>query len=272
MISGYEDTILSFYEYEYDKEPIVETLYDHINAGLKFAKKIKGSKLLKNFLSDIAERNNLSYSELIYWFKKAIDYSIVLHDIGKIYYQSSIVKKKDREYLVFTGHELLSALITRKLFFKYLKNIDVSDEKIDYFRSVFQFPVVFSILFHHHAMNISRRRKAIDNYLVIKDITPYLDNLRETLFFIDKDYRDDILNITYEIAKTKLPKVKLEINGLLKETWRYYINGGYGSKILLFLLSLLLTLDYKSCVKRGDSETKFKKVIERYYLILSQTI
>lgn len=268
----YKKVILSFYENRSDRE-FAEALYDHISEGLKLAVGIKNSRLIKNFLYDLSYKYDLIHDGVIHYFNKAIDYSIVFHDIGKIYYQSNFKRRREYDeyvtYISYVGHELFSALIVKKAFMRYLRKIDIEKEKIGYFRDIIQFPVVFSILFHHHAMNINIRSSYFEsNESLMWEISPYLNDLNRILTYVDKDIGDEIIYVIKKITEKDLFKINLELNGLINEIWREYSKGGLKVKLSLLLLSILITIDYISASKRGGSTTSFRNVVKKYYDIL----
>jgi len=142
--------IISFYEKSCSKTP--EYLVQHIDTMLNlFTEDSKtidyGEELLKILKQQSGFNIDITYVDLL-------KTSIIFHDIGKAFYPIDF----DKEYASYQGHELLSTVIAYDLVERYIKTSEKYGFKVFY-------PMLFSTLFHHHAMDITRRFKGIDEIM-----------------------------------------------------------------------------------------------------------
>ncbi len=272
-MNNQRERIYSYYKAESGRV-IKEYLIDHIKWGLDIAEEIINGRTVRNFIRDISERAKQPYDQILFWFKKAINYSIILHDIGKIFFQNNKKIHGDVQYISFRGHELLSALICKEILYKYpLFYKELKYENLVYFNDIFKFPTLFSITYHHHAMNIEVRKSALNEYNNLEiNVRVYRQDLMEMFSLLNE--KNELINmaISYieSLAKMNVREIQSKIDFQLKEIWDRYVRGGFIRQLSLLLLTILTTVDYKSCIGRGGERSRFRNVLEEYYKILTE--
>jgi CRISPR/Cas system-associated endonuclease Cas3-HD len=180
---------------------------------------------------------------------------LVYHDIGKIFYQ------KQKQDLIFTGHEFISAYIFWKVFERKLERNDI----------LYMFPIIF----HHHSMGIQRRLQRVENDLNLSKPSNELLQELETML-LDKYIQDEsIVRETigaiekFDIT-TSLRKVKQKIEEKINEIWREF-HGTFARNALRLLLITILC-DYEGSKDRGKSSAEwiFGEVLEEFFQIYSR--
>ena len=122
--------------YSYKDGSSVECLREHVKEALRLLKDAKNSNAVK-----YGERAFSSTVKTSYY--STLKYALIMHDFGKTYF-SRMFGGRDR--ITFTGHEIISAWIVEKLGQKFWKELNVAFD-----------PLLFSVLLHHHAMDIESR-------------------------------------------------------------------------------------------------------------------
>lgn len=261
--------IISFYKH-CDGETIVEYLGEHVSEMIKSVDVgsktvLFGEELLKQVIGDlkIAEPG-INYYDLLY-------VAIVFHDAGKAFYREQVKQaiKKGRT-AVFSGHEIISAIILEELYRK-LVNTHPSKYSIELIK-----PPLFAVLFHHHALSIQKR---IRSYTLQQVMRTNEDLLNEIIIEIIKElepitinnsFTNTLLNQLGEIT----PKIKIILRditrryyGLREELIRTIMKSKKLSikKLMYLTLTTLITLDYEAARKiRKQEPTTFGKMCRQW--------
>jgi CRISPR/Cas system-associated endonuclease Cas3-HD len=254
--------ILSYYERR-DSDTVSEYLIDHIVTCLEFLGELKSSKIGR-FCTSLHED-----------FCEAVRLSVSFHDIGKVFYQY----EKDKRYISFIGHEILSFFLFKE-FVKKLKENPEIDVK---YLSKTTDTALFSVFFHHHAMGINRRINNIKNldplqkinYNVFQDLLSDLSLLVGRYISLDEF---DILSSVINEVSEKIFNGNIDINYIIRDSkytlgdqlWKKVIGSDEESirfkKLAYSVLSILVCVDNLSAQKlRKNTTTGFTKILEGFY-------
>jgi len=266
--------IISFYKH-YDGETIVEYLGEHVEEMIKSidigSKTVLfGEELLKQVIESLDVTGlDISYYDILYA-------SIVFHDIGKAFYREQVkhaIKKQGTA--VFSGHEIVSAIILEELF-KTLEYMHPSKYTIKLIK-----PALFAVLFHHHALSI---RKRTGSHILQQITRTNEDNINETITQIIKELgsitkNNSFTNTLLNQLKEMTPKIKMILrdttrryNEIREELIRTLMRTRETSlkKLMYLTLTTLITLDYEAARKtRKQEPTTFGKMCslwKKYYL------
>jgi len=236
--------------YSYKQESGEELLKDHIEEILEILSASTDSKAFK-----FVEKLGILKTNFI----NSLKITAIFHDFGKIFYQNLWRKGG----LSFAGHERISAFILER-FLDKLDELDMIDlEKL-------KSPMLFAVLYHHHAMgrrwvpygirNISELKLLLEEF--VKDasqlmekysLQPYLKPLKETILEFERDLESNP-NMVYE----------LENLGLENALWESYVRGGVKRTLMLLSLSILTSLDYEAAKRRRGGEPPFYRAVKEF--------
>ncbi|MCE4605955.1 MAG: HD domain-containing protein [Desulfurococcales archaeon] len=270
--------VYSFYAKYCDGTIVREELESHVNSMIS---KIRISSKLRGFLSRIGLEEEV--------FEAALKIAISFHDIGKAFFQDNLVRAKTKdcsktermrpiEYLSFLGHEFLSTCMLHET----LNNSTVMQVEGDQWNYGFEYikgSILFSVLYHHHALAFREREFEI---LSEKKSASMLDDgsIHYLSSMLEKHLGSDIsarfeealssLDSEPVVTKTCLQDVAREINPFEKQRTRY-ISVKSAASLNRLLLSYLLVLDNLSAMesRKGRHLTPYMRAIQafnRYYL------
>jgi len=229
--------------FSYNCEGQKELLKDHIATALSLINETSklieyGSKLDKNIL----------------W---KIKLAIIFHDIGKALLQKPKFKVN---CVSFRGHEHISTYIFWR-FRKHLlksKVVDIGEHLLD---------VAYAILYHHHAMNITKRFPNLERY----DLKEGLKKLKVAINMVMRDFlsMEIVEIIPEEIDENEIEQI---VSAIRTEICKRHLEDSKFRKISQVILVALITVDYLSSQKhRKPTKTLFSNVLEEFYnLYMSQ--
>ena len=249
--------IFSYYSKE-DGKIIKEKLVDHIKKCMEFTNLLENSKITR-YVNKLCKHND---------FMNLVKFSIIFHDVGKIFYQKNLVIKENHEFISFKGHEYFSTYI-----FEEFRNqlINKNIENIEKYE--LQQASTFAILYHHHAMNTKLRYPKMNKkfqrsvYVGLNSLT----SLKETLTPWLKKSEFNAFESVMDKIKSSSPKCILmsippEVNEINRNLWRRYLICPTFKKLCFLTLSILLVADYLAAQKiRGVTKSQFKKVLTEFY-------
>jgi len=247
--------------YSYLCENVKEELDKHISNALSFYEKINSSLFVKNINSKLLEELR---------FRELIKYAVVFHDLGKVFYQGNFVKEN---CLSFIGHEFFSTILF-KLHVENLAENNVLDSRGAYME--FKYPILFSILYHHHAMGYSRRLRKLSEIRFDREI-------------IEKHIENDVPKImVHYVSKNEVGNVVENLKLILEKTvensaivleetysigadvWKTLETYPKLKKLALATLTILIILDYLSAYEgRKGPKLKFYNILEQHFRLLS---
>jgi len=258
----------------------VLSYYSIKNGDVKKEHLIEHVQVMINLLSNFEETRAYKFGGLLCRslnlnpvdFKSSLVQAVVLHDVGKAFYRQHLPKHIKEGHLSFPGHEVISAVITwyamERLVIKQVSPF-----------SSFMKPVVFSILYHHHAMDIKKRLNSVRRLRnlsdAVNDLKEYLEELGN---FIPKALINKLVEVLEEIEKENcwilVRKIRRKFEGEIEgKIWKTFISSDVKSqvqkKLSLLMLSCLISLDYIAASKLRDLNisTTFGKIIEEFYKI-----
>lgn len=242
-------TILS-----YAKGNVKEELKVHIREMLGTLNSSADSRAFK-FVSNLGTD--------LHCFSNAVQLAIILHDFGKIFYQDSWSRDG---YLYFTGHEQISTMFLNE----FLRILGDSNDEVPIIK--LKYPMIFAVLYHHHAMGNRSPRIGI----------PYLSRMIPLL----KEFEGDALCIMkeYELEdyRSALRDAVLRFEGFLKTNpqhlltcakdiglstviWRAYNSDEDERSLMLLLLSILVSSDYEASQRiRGGHQSTFYRATREF--------
>lgn len=224
--------------FSYNCEGRKELLKDHIATALSLidesSKLIEyGYKLDKNIL----------------W---KIRLAIVFHDVGKALLQNPKFKVN---CISFRGHEYISTYVFwrfRKHLLKF-QVVNIDEHLLD---------VAYAILYHHHAMNVTKRFPNLEIY----DLKEGLKKLKTVVNTVIRDFlpmKIDEIIIPEDIDENEIKQI---VNDIRKEIHRKHLEDSKFRKVSQVILVALLTVDYLSSQKhRKPTRTLFSNVLEEFY-------
>ncbi|ABN69438.1 CRISPR-associated nuclease, Cas3 family [Staphylothermus marinus F1] len=269
--------VISFYDPSNKVKPI-EYLAEH--TGLMIELLDRGSRAIvygNKLFSEINIGSAIKVRDVDYY--DILVTSIIFHDIGKAFYLENAQKFIGMgKPVYFTGHEILSALI--------LDNLNNILNKIypTSYSSWLLKPSIYAIMFHHHALSITRRINKIkniasrmdENYVaqIINHIVEELSLLKTS---IDTDRIGKLPIILLELLNKysqKIYNVIKDANGgykrLKQEFFKIFAGGGKLAKLMHLTLTSLIVLDYEAARRtRAGPITRFGKMCSqwrKYYL------
>ncbi len=250
-----DEEILSYYVEYKNGVRRKELLRDHIRVALSYSDEIEGSR------AGIYAINQLGCKD----FKELLQYAIIFHDIGKVFYQTEKHLKQGQEasYLSFIGHEFISAVLADEFLTEKLK---LSDRSEDYT------PVTFSVLYHHHAMNPETRQKYIKQLNKILS-TPaekqlYKDKIYDVLSdFLNSEDRKLLSDCLNKMVGTSPQYLQNSLEHLQSKIINKISLGSKPSvrKISLLLLDCLIACDYLAAQDREEGSSTFFHTISEFY-------
>ncbi len=172
--------VISFYD---RGRNIREYLVEHINKMLSMLDSSKsiiyGDKLLRSSLEYLVFEEGAG--DICVGYRDLLELSIILHDIGKAFYPVNT----GSGYVSFSGHEILSTIITYKLVEEYItyENPPVRKELF--------LPIIYSIMFHHHALGFTRRYRGLNRvvrYMAGKSVEIIGNILSDYQYVSSKSY------------------------------------------------------------------------------------
>jgi len=249
------DDILSFYlESKQDGKLIKEYLHQHISSALSYAEEVESSRAGR--LARLYARE-ADFAELL-------RLSIVLHDVGKAFYQNMDLnlrenKETGERYLSFAGHEYISATIAYDFVF------DVSKRR----NSPYHDAITFSILYHHHAMGsrekiVNKLRKRLQK-MTLSEYQECLDKLGSLLNRFLPDYGDVFEDVLKSLGKSQTMLVDPII--LHKRISEVFVHASKPShkKLAFLLLDSLIVCDYLAASKSRGGWSRFQKTVREFY-------
>mgnify|MGYP000011619181 CR=1 FL=1 len=239
-------------------EKVEESLEEHTIKAIRVLSKLDSSRIARYLVKQVS--NNLYHA-----FRDGVMIATVLHDAGKVFFQKNLQIKVDKKYLTFRGHELISAFLTNEILYKSLisnsVNLDIS------IKDSMRILATFSVLYHHHAMNIEFRRLFIreKSYQEGKGLISELEDLLLSIMKkIGLEKYIPQLNESFESLRSLLTKIsnanlfslyiKRAIDqDISRRIWRTIIKDPMTKKLSFLSLSLLITADYEAASKRGKA-------------------
>jgi len=246
--------------YSYLCENVKEELDKHISNALSFYRKLDSSLFVENINSKLLEKPV---------FRELVKYAVVFHDLGKVFYQGNFVKEN---CLSFTGHEFFSTI----LFNLHVENLvenNVLNSKEAYME--FKYPVLFSILYHHHAMGYSRRLRKLGEIRIDREIVDERiekDIPKTLVHYVSKNEVSGIvknLKLILEKALKNSAIILEETHSIGVNVWKALETHPKLKKLALATLSTLIILDYLSAYEgRKGPKLKFYNILEQHYRTL----
>ena len=246
-----------------------QTLEQHIDEAIRsLDNEIENTKIWRYYVNLINEES------VGRWMKAAI----VLHDIGKIFYQGNFKSWGRKKYLNFTGHEFLSTYLTDKFLNAWLEE-DIKSRLGEY--KSFRWILCGSILYHHHAMGL-KRRELLNEITICKNVSEFDEILSKVLGimrgYLSEFGSDAIQKLINEIrgirqsgltnhtklslGKGSLSKIYRYVDELNGEIWRNFVRSGEFGKKMILSTSILIIADYRGSRRRGEEKTKFGEIID----------
>jgi len=247
--------------YSYFCGNIREELGEHISNALNFYEKIDSSVFVRNINSKLLGE---------FKFRELIRYAIVFHDLGKVFYQGNFVKEN---CLSFVGHEFFSAILF-KLHVENLAENNILTSRRTYME--FKYPILFSILYHHHAMGYSLRLKKLGKIRFDREIEEHIekDVPRIMVQYVSENEVDHVVeNLKLILEKTvNSPAIILEeTHSIGEDVWKILETYPKLKKLALATLTILIILDYLSAYEgRKGPKLKFYNILEQHYRLLSR--
>ncbi|HIQ29594.1 MAG TPA: CRISPR-associated endonuclease Cas3'', partial [Candidatus Caldiarchaeum subterraneum] len=243
--------VLSYYVHNYKKGEIrKELLRDHIKKALSYAEGVEDSRVGVYASRQLGINN----------FKELLEYAIIFHDIGKVFFQTeaNLRQGQDSTYLSFKGHEFISALLT-----------DLFSSKKHH--NMYYIAVTFSVFYHHHAMNPEARKK-----ITLPNISDENQLYRDKIFSVLSDFLNvndrEVLSKCIDTFMKMLHSRNL-INylhnlqskiydSILLSTMSHSIR-----KVSFLLLDCLIACDYMAAQDRESGGSIFFQTISEFYNI-----
>ncbi|MEM0203838.1 MAG: hypothetical protein QXO16_06985 [Archaeoglobaceae archaeon] len=223
-------------------EPL-QTLEDHVSACLKAFESLRRGKFWKLFGEKV---------------EKELRIAIVLHDSGKIFYQT----KKN-----FLGHELFSTYISH-VFTKYL---DLDSRLVE-----------ATILYHHYAMGLKKRIerfkskfgefKVCEKSEEFERILEGHESIVLKYIGLERSVAKEAMESVKESIRNHLNGCKLRYGGILqileeenKEIWMTFVGEKDFRRSMLFCINMMTLVDYAGVVK--TEERGFGGIVEEFLRI-----
>ncbi len=270
------DNIISYYarvsrdgkEYE-----VIEYLVrDHVKKMIELVRRDSktiryGDSLLNN---KYGGEPGIDYYDLLV-------FSIVFHDIGKVFYMDRVDKARKyggKVFVSFSGHEVLSGLIADETIVMYVEDNPLETREA-------WLPGIYAILFHHHALGIEKRLEILPRFIHSLNknrIDNIVDMLIDDLGFIrdklprhTKDFLKYIDEASEKIVSSGFNNIYRRFQGIKDEVLRKMYSGDrYLKKLMYLTLNTLICLDYEAAYEvRGNPPTFFGKMCMdwlRYYM------
>ncbi|MEM1547089.1 MAG: HD domain-containing protein [Candidatus Methanomethylicia archaeon] len=245
------NNLLSYYYEDHKGNITKEYLIDHVKYGLEIIGKKRSSRIYKYM-------SNLSPG-----FLSLIKLAFIFHDTGKVFYQSNYkVNDKGERYLSFIGHEWFSSYI----FMEYREEL-IEEDMYGNYRELDC--VFLSILYHHHALNIRRRKPCVKELEInIWELEELINELIQLDAFIDDGgvFNRAIGNVRRKLREVKnlLENAILQVDEENRKTWRNFISSSKARKLFLSVLSVIIATDYVASQKRGQGRSRFYKSVEDF--------
>jgi len=248
------DEVLSFYQESISGEgQRIEYLHQHINTALSFLAGIESSRAYRLAKKYAPESD----------FKELLKISIVLHDIGKVFYQNKRYNLRlDHEkgicYLTFAGHEYISAKIAYDFAFAFNEQYD--NPYIDV--------VTFAVLHHHHAMGgkknrVENLRKKLQS-MTQSEYIECLDKLRLILNQLLTDYKSVLEKTLANLGSSPIALVDPAVHQKIYEKFVHTKKPNH-RKLAFLLLDSLITCDYLAAEDRGGGVSHFHWTVHEFY-------
>lgn len=195
-------------------------------------------------------------------FSDAVKLAIIFHDFGKIFYQNCWSKEG---YLYFTGHEQISAMFLND----FLRRLGDTYEEVPIIK--LKYPMIFAVLYHHHAMGNRSPSIAPPNFSQIKPILNEFED--DTLCIMNEhelNYASVLTNAMSgfeEILKTNPLSLLLcaRDTGLNVDIWKAYNRDETERSLMLLLLSILVFSDYEASQRiRGGPQSTFYRATKEF--------
>ncbi len=260
------------YAYYSVKEGVKETLGEHISKALEAVNNLKkvlkyGLKLSKNF-------------------SLMLSLSVVLHDMGKVIYNQYFFNpSKD---LSFIGHEVISTWFVRKL---YEKTTDVNKDVFKISPEEWDI-IAFSIINHHHPMNILGRCEKLKKQFSSKKIKInedtielFIQELKIAGVLNDEELYKIIINFKNEkflseVINVELGKIAEDVcgdkrnikRGIYTSLWNRVWFDSRPEFRQLFLLNeqgLVVADYYAASANRGEATSDFGKAVMNFVRLYS---
>ena len=249
--------IFSYY-FKEDGKIIKEKLVDHIKKAMEFTNRLEDSKIIR-YVSKLCKHND---------FMNLVKFSIIFHDVGKIFYQKNLVIKESQEFISFKGHEYFSTYIFEE-FRNQLINQNIEDIK----KYELQQASTFAILYHHHAMNTKLRYPKMNKkfqrsvYAGLSSLTSLKETLRPWLKKSEFNAFENVMDKIKSSSSKYIPiSIQREVNEINKNLWKTYLIYPRFKKLCFLTLSTLLVADYLAAQKiRGVTKSQFKRVLTEFY-------
>ncbi len=232
-----------------------EALEDHIRLALEKAEGVESSRLAR--IEPLDPKR----------FAQALRVSIIAHDIGKTFYQ---VEYKGR--MNFRGHEVISAYVVDRALVEVMKEEESWRE--------WRLPLVFSVLYHHHAMGFEgwdrnylkyKRRAFSSGRWLLGELSSLISRVSPP------ELGDMIRMVTREIRKLGeistiedfVREVNISVQDTRKRIWENFTYGGDAvmRKRSLALLSGLITADYLASNESRGGGTGFLRVLKEFHTL-----
>ena len=260
--------LLSYY-YERRGGAQKELLSEHVEGGLAALEELGVSRL------------GLYAAQLGFGrFTELSRLAVILHDIGKAFYQWNIRSLEDTRYLSFQGHEWLSAYVTKRFFQEMVRTL--GSENV--YTTEEEDAVFFAVLYHHHALEVKSRRRGLEQVAnrlgrkLSKDpglamsIRRDVEGLKTLAGTLASPHRDIFAEVVDRVAgefsrhrEKYLGLVLSDAEERERLVWRR-IQGNIRLKRLSYiLLNVLVAADYMAARKRGGSRSVFYRSIYEFW-------
>jgi len=274
-LRGEKEDVNNFLKYgdkESERRIKKQSLEEHIEDSIKaLENEIKNTKIWKYYTT----LSNREEEHVEKWTK----FTIVFHDLGKMFYQKNDRLYKNERYLNFAGHEFISTFLADKFLEIWLKN--GAEDRFDEYTD-FRWVIIGSILYHHHAIGLRKRGRLNEIKVCInheefkriiertsETIKKYLKVFEEEAIsqFIReletiKPERTGIRNILV-LSRDQLSDIYRYVSeGLNEKVWEKFIGDKNFRKRMILSTNILIMTDYKGSETREGRKTEFWKVLD----------
>ncbi len=238
-------------------EPVnvnVQTLDEHVDECLKALEELKYNRIWRYVARSLEEDYVEDHLRTI----------LVLHDVGKIFYQSNLSfdRRKGLKYINFRGHEYFSTYLADEYLFLDADGLE-------------RLLVLSTILYHHHAMSLRDRRveklkvcrkefrsmcddvvSMLGKYgLKVSDFGKYLKDLENELVS-----NGDVLILN----RSFVHDVYREVEFINKEIWDLFVRNKTFRRNMLGFTVIQLICDYRGSENRKKKPPKFYHVLKEF--------
>jgi CRISPR-associated endonuclease Cas3-HD len=253
------------------KEVGKQSLRQHIDESARALENdIKNTRIWRYYVN--INRDNKESAEK--WIRAAI----VLHDLGKIFYQRNFKFRKNEKYLNFAGHEFISTYLADRFLDAWLEE-DIKGRLNEY--KDFRWIVCGAILYHHHAMGLKGREQLYE-INVCRNENEF-NEMVNSIYGIVQNYLAEfgtnaiqgLINGIKELKPTELSKrdelsldrgllsdIYRYVDDLNGEIWRKFVEDRRFGKKMILSTNILIMADYRGSEGRGEEKTRFGEMVD----------